>query len=100
MVKRFEDVLCLTEAECLLIDPTADQETLLDHAEQRLDAVKDLMFTLTSLEGRHGALEVSDLANLAVVSRFLLADASDLLTAARRQVRQKSHRCHAGGGHV
>lgn len=99
MAKHLENGLCLTETECLLIDPSSDPETLYDSAEQRLDAVKDLMFTLSSLDGRHGALEVTDIANLAGVSRILLADASDLLVAARRQAMKKSPR-HAGGGHV
>lgn len=100
MDKRLEDALCLTEAECLLIDPAADQETLFDHAEQRLDAVKDLMFTLSTLEGDRGALIATDIANLASAARILLADASDLLVAARRQTMQKSPHRRAGGGHV
>jgi len=84
MDKRLEQANCLTESECLLIDPRADRETLLDHAETRLDAIKELMFTLSTLDGPGGNLAAADLANLAMVSRLLLGDASDLLVAARR----------------
>ncbi|MAM59064.1 MAG: hypothetical protein CMN25_17260 [Salinicola sp.] len=108
MGKRLEDANCLTESECLLIDPRADRETLLDHAEMRLDAVKDLMFTLSTMNGQDRDLTSVDLSNLATVSRYLTGDASDLLVAARRldaeqrvAQRQAVHRAHgAGGGHV
>ncbi|KAA0010755.1 hypothetical protein F0A17_16185 [Billgrantia pellis] len=88
MAKRLEDACCLTESECLLIDPRVDVDTLFDHAEQRLDAVKDLMFTLSTTDGPSGNLVLSDLSNLAMVSRLLLADASDLLVAARNGLRK------------
>lgn len=99
MDKHLEDALCLTEADCLLIDPRASQERLFDQAERRLDAVKDLMFTLTMLDGRSGSLEATDIANLAGVSQILLGDAGDLLAAARRlMATPPSH--SVGGGHV
>ena len=41
---RLEDAPCLTEAECLLIDPRADQDALFDQAESRLEAASNLMF--------------------------------------------------------
>ena len=101
MDKRLEDANCLTETECLLIDPRTDRETLFDHAEQRLDAVKDLMFTLSTIDGRGGDMVVSDLSNVAQVSRLLLGDASDLLVAARGyQTPITARRQNAGGGHV
>ena len=92
MDKRLEQTSCLTEAECLLIDPRADRETLLDNAEMRLDAIKDLMFTLSTMDGPGGNLVNSDLSSVAMVSRLLLGDASDLLMEARRNDRQ----CQAG----
>ncbi|WP_322527823.1 hypothetical protein R5R73_13890 [Salinicola sp. LHM] len=110
MDKRLEQANCLTETECLLIDPRSDRETLLDNAEMRLDAIKDLMFTLSTMNGRDNDLTSVDLSNLAMVSRFLLGDASDLLVAARRIDAQQRVATRAraqapvarraGGGHV
>ncbi|WP_110669990.1 hypothetical protein [Salinicola halophilus] len=104
MAKRLEDANCLTETECLLIDPRTDRETLLDNAEMRLDAIKDLMFTLSTMNGRDNDLTSVDLSNLAMVSRLLVGDASDLLVAARQQdlhARAASRRQTAPrGGHV
>lgn len=89
MDKRLEQASCLTEAECLLIDPRADRDTLLDHADLRIDAVKDLMFTLSTMDGPGGNLVNSDMASVAMVSRLLLGDASDLLMEARRNDRPR-----------
>ncbi|MGQ7242142.1 hypothetical protein ACUN9V_01615 [Salinicola sp. V024] len=103
MDKRLEQANCLTESECLLIDPRTDRETLLDNAEMRLDAIKDLMFTLSTMNGRDNDLTSVDLSNLAMVSRFLVGDACDLLAAARQQdldARAATRRQNAGGGHV
>ena len=100
MTKRLEDAQCLTESECLLIDPRADRETLFDHTEQRLDAVKDLMFTLSTIDSGGGNMVVSDLSNIAMVSRLLLGDASDMLIAARGYKSPvTAKREHAGGRH-
>ena len=110
MDKRLEQANCLTETECLLIDPRSDRETLLDNAEMRLDAIKDLMFTLSTMNGRDRDLTSVDLSNLATVARYLMGDASDLLVAARRIDAQQrvAARAYAqapvarraGGGHV
>ncbi|RXE48973.1 hypothetical protein [Chromohalobacter israelensis] len=101
MDKRLEQANCLTETECLLIDPRTDRDTLLHNAEIRLDAIKDLMFTLSTMNGRDNDLTSVDLSNLAMVSRLLIGDASDLLVAARGyKPRVISPDQDAGGGHV
>ncbi|WP_110642898.1 hypothetical protein [Salinicola sp. CPA57] len=105
MDKRLEQANCLTETECLLIDPRSNRETLLDNAEMRLDAIKDLMFTLSTMNGRDNDLTSVDLSNLAMVSRFLVGDACDLLAAARQRdldARAAAHRqtIKGGAGHV
>lgn len=84
MVKRLEDANCLSATETLLIDPRAQQSQLFDHAEQRLDAAKELMFTISAIDSPSGDMMSLDMANLATAAHLLLSDASDLLVAARR----------------
>lgn len=81
---RLEDALCLTEAECLLIDPRARAEDLLDQCETRMEAVSNLMMTLSTLDAPGACADARDLSHVALSCRLLLADSLDLLLAARR----------------
>lgn len=86
MAKRLEDANCLSSTEVLLIDPRASSEELFDYAEQRLDAVKNLMFSISAMDTPHASMMGVDMSNLAHMARLLLCDASDLLVAARSEL--------------
>lgn len=94
---RLEDALCLTEAECLLIDPRADQEALFDQAEYRLEAASNLMTTLCQMDTPGSSADAQDLANVAVASRILLADSHDLIMAARLITKRQAAPARKGG---
>lgn len=94
-----ESALCLTEAECLLIDPHADQEALFDQAENRLEAASNLMLTLCQMDTPGASADARDLANVAIASRILLADSHDLLMAARLFAKRQKAPAKRGARH-
>lgn len=96
---RLEDALCLTEAECLLIDPRADHDALFDQAEARLEAASNLMFTLCQLDTPGASADARDLANVAIASRLLLADSHDLIMAARLVAKRQQAPARKGVRH-
>ena len=96
---RLEDAVCLTEAECILIDPRADGDTLFEHAEMRLEAVSNLMLSLCQLDTPGASADARDLANVAIASRILLADASDLFLVARKTVSRQIPPAKRGARH-
>ena len=96
---RLEDAPCLTEAECLLIDPRADQDALFDQAESRLEAASNLMFTLCQMDTPGASADARDLANVAIASRFLLADSLDLIMAARKVAKRHQAPARKWGAH-
>ncbi|MCO7227734.1 hypothetical protein NH398_00600 [Halomonas sp. CnH100-B] len=96
---RLEDALCLTEAECLLIDPRAKREDLFDQCETRLEAASNLMMTLSSLDAPGTGADARDLAHVAMSCRLLLADSLDLLLAARRLSQRPVLPARKGGEH-
>lgn len=96
---RLEDALCLTEAECLLIDPRAKQEDLFDQCETRLEAVSNLMMTLSTLDAPSACADARDLAHVSLSCRLLLADSLDLLMAARRATKGQVTPARKGGAH-
>lgn len=96
---RLEDALCLTEAECLLIDPRARSEDLFDQCETRLEAASNLMMTLSMLDAPGACADARDLANVALSGRLLLADSLDLLMAARRAAKGQVTPARKGGAH-
>ena len=95
----FEDALCLTEAECLLIDPRARSEDLFDQCETRLEAASNLMMTLSTLDSPGACADARDLANVALSCRLLLADSLDLLMAARQAAKRQPTPARTGGAH-
>ncbi|MFI0471645.1 hypothetical protein ACGLWX_02850 [Halomonas sp. HMF6819] len=96
---RLEDAACLTEAECLLIDPRARAEDLFDQCETRMEAVSNLMMTLSTLDAPGACADARDLAHVALSSRLLLADALDLLLAARQAAKGRPTPARKGGDH-
>ncbi|WP_172116208.1 hypothetical protein [Halomonas hibernica] len=96
---RLEDALCLTEAECLLIDPRARSEDLFDQCETRLEAASNLMMTLSTLDAPSACADARDLANVALSCRLLLADSLDLLLAARMADKRKEAPARMGVRH-
>ncbi|MGP8291629.1 hypothetical protein ACT3OH_15300 [Vreelandella zhanjiangensis] len=96
---RLEDAFCLTEAECLLIDPRARSEDLFDQCETRLEAASNLMMTLSTLDAPGACADARDLANVALSGRLLLADSLDLLMAARRVAKGQAAPARKGGEH-
>ncbi|MEL7969051.1 hypothetical protein AAG587_22035 [Vreelandella neptunia] len=96
---RFEDALCLTEAECLLIDPRARSEDLFDQCETRLEAASNLMMTLSTLDAPGASADARDLSNVALSCRLLLADSLDLLMAARVAAKRQQAPARKGGAH-
>jgi len=96
---RLEDALCLTEAECLLIDPRAKREDLFDQCETRLEAASNLMMTLSSLDAPGACADARDLAHVAMSCRLLLADSLDLLLAARGLSQRPVLPARKGGEH-
>lgn len=96
---NLEEALCLTEAECLLIDPRARAEDLFDQCETRMEAVSNLMMTLSALDAPGACADARDLANVALSSRLLLADSLDLLLAARRAAKGHPTPAKQGGDH-
>lgn len=96
---RLEDALCLTEAECLLIDPRAKQEDLFDQCETRLEAASNLMMTFSTLDAPGSCADARDLAHVALSCRLLLADSLDLLIAARQLSRRQVTPARKGGAH-
>ncbi|PRY66300.1 hypothetical protein B0H98_101278 [Vreelandella songnenensis] len=97
---RLEDAVCLTEAECLLIDPRARSEDLFDQCETRLEAASNLMMTLSTLDAPGACADVRDLANVALSCRLLLADSLDLLMAARVAEKRQQAPARKGGAHA
>lgn len=96
---RLDDAVCLTEAECLLVDPRADGDTLFEHAEMRLEAVSNLMLSLCQLDTPGASADARDLANVAIAARILLADASDLFLVARKTVSRQIPPAKRGASH-
>ncbi|MNF01343.1 hypothetical protein D3C80_2003210 [compost metagenome] len=70
------------QAPVLLLDASADYLDLQDCAEQRLHAAKSLLLSLSCMQIDFA--ESRDLVSVANVAHLLLADASDLFTAARK----------------
>ncbi|GGW42134.1 hypothetical protein [Vreelandella hamiltonii] len=96
---RLEDALCLTEAECLLIDPRAKADDLFDQCETRLEAASNLMMTLSTLDAPGACADAHDLAHVALSTRLLLADSLDLLMAARRVAKGQATPARKGVRH-
>ncbi|MFU1520129.1 hypothetical protein ACM25P_16855 [Vreelandella alkaliphila] len=96
---RIEDAVCLTEAECLLVDPRANFEDLFEQCETRLEAVSNLMMTLSMLDAPGACADARDLANVAISCRLLLADSLDLLFAARQASKRQQLPASKGGDH-
>lgn len=96
---RLEDALCLTEAECLLIDPRAKADDLFDQCETRLEAASNLMMTLSTLDAPGACADARDLAHVALSTRLLLADSLDLLMAARRVAKGQATPARKGVRH-
>ncbi|MGP9765444.1 hypothetical protein ACT3UM_06915 [Halomonas sp. AOP13-D3-9] len=96
---RLEDAVCLTEAECLLIDPRADHEALFEQCETRLEAASNLMMSLSTLDAPGACADARDLAHVALSCRLLLADSLDLLMAARLVAKRQQAPARKGGAH-
>ncbi|PCF94634.1 MULTISPECIES: hypothetical protein [Vreelandella] len=94
---RLEDAVCLTEAECLLIDPRAYYDDLFEQCEIRLEAASNLMMTLSVLDAPSSCADTRDIAHVALSCRLLLADSHDLLMAARQAFRRQNPPARKGG---
>ncbi|BAN47819.1 hypothetical protein [Metapseudomonas resinovorans] len=76
------------QAPVLLLDAGAAYHDLQDCAEQRLHAAKSLLLSFTCM--RIDIAESRDLVSVANAAHLLLADASDLLAAARKAALRQS----------
>jgi hypothetical protein len=70
----------------LLLDGSRSYMELQETAEYRLVAARDLLASLSCMEG--SCVDGRDLANVADAAYLLLSDASDLFRAAREAVRR------------
>lgn len=69
-------------AQVLFLDGTAQHSDLMEAAEWRLGAARDLLFTLTTCQAEEG--HPRDIPNVARPLLLLLDDAEALIRAARR----------------
>ncbi|MCM2131967.1 hypothetical protein [Larsenimonas rhizosphaerae] len=71
-------------APVLMIDNTVERKELIECAERRMLAAREMLFTLSSIEIERTIAEGRDLQSLTHAAYLLLADADDLYSAALR----------------
>lgn len=74
-----------TRRDVLFLDATAPYADLMEAAQWRLGAVRDLLFTLSTCQAEEG--HPRDIPNVARPLLLLLDDAEALMLAARRSER-------------